>query len=196
MLSGVRALALSFRAGTSTLCLAHGRLSAPSPKTCSCIPSSSPTSRTRASRSPVCLASADGVSTNLTSSLGPSSRRACVASFYSASLSTAIRCVPRASRLHAQPTDTRAPAAYAQDERGSPADDPNGPVISAIRKIRSLWPDLYIACDVCLCEYTSHGHCGLLVPSPSSSSSPTAWSPHHSLLYFLFIFTNLSSHPP
>jgi porphobilinogen synthase len=35
-------------------------------------------------------------------------------------------------------------------------------VIQAIKKIRALFPELYIAADVCLCEYTSHGHCGLL----------------------------------
>ncbi|TFK54111.1 tetrapyrrole biosynthesis, porphobilinogen synthase [Heliocybe sulcata] len=49
-----------------------------------------------------------------------------------------------------------------KDGKGTPADDPKGPVIQAIRKLRSLFPDLYIACDVCLCEYTSHGHCGVL----------------------------------
>jgi len=49
-----------------------------------------------------------------------------------------------------------------KDPRGTPADDPNGPVILAIKKLRELFPSLYIACDVCLCEYTSHGHCGLL----------------------------------
>lgn len=32
----------------------------------------------------------------------------------------------------------------------------------AIRKLRELFPSLYIAVDVCLCEYTDHGHCGLL----------------------------------
>ncbi|KAF9820349.1 hypothetical protein IEO21_01358 [Rhodonia placenta] len=48
-----------------------------------------------------------------------------------------------------------------KDERGTPADDPTGPVILAVRKLRALFPELYIACDVCLCEYTSHGHCGL-----------------------------------
>ena len=55
-------------------------------------------------------------------------------------------------------------ADYHQDYRGSPADDPEGPVILAIKKIRELWPDMYIATDVCLCEYTSHGHCGVIVP--------------------------------
>ncbi|EIW82869.1 tetrapyrrole biosynthesis porphobilinogen synthase [Coniophora puteana RWD-64-598 SS2] len=49
-----------------------------------------------------------------------------------------------------------------KDPHGGPADDPNGPVIQAIKKIRQLFPDLYIATDVCLCEYTSHGHCGYL----------------------------------
>jgi len=60
-----------------------------------------------------------------------------------------------------------------KDERGSPADDPDGPVIQAIRKIRSLFPDLYIACDVCLCEYTSHGHCGLLNPEGTINTEPS-----------------------
>lgn len=49
-----------------------------------------------------------------------------------------------------------------KDEFGTPADDPNGPVIRAIKLLRANFPDLYIICDVCLCEYTSHGHCGVL----------------------------------
>jgi len=49
-----------------------------------------------------------------------------------------------------------------KDSCGTPADDPNGPVILAIRTLRELFPTLYIAADVCLCEYTSHGHCGIL----------------------------------
>lgn len=32
----------------------------------------------------------------------------------------------------------------------------------AIQALRKLFPSLYIAADVCLCEYTSHGHCGYL----------------------------------
>jgi len=51
-----------------------------------------------------------------------------------------------------------------QDARGTLADDPEGPVILGIKKLRSLYPSLYIACDVCLCEYTDHGHCGYLNP--------------------------------
>jgi porphobilinogen synthase len=49
-----------------------------------------------------------------------------------------------------------------KDPEGSAADDPNGPVISAIKVLRKEFPDLFIMCDVCLCEYTSHGHCGVL----------------------------------
>ena len=49
-----------------------------------------------------------------------------------------------------------------KDAVGTLADDPEGPVITAIRKLRTLFPGLYIAADVCLCEYTSHGHCGVL----------------------------------
>lgn len=49
-----------------------------------------------------------------------------------------------------------------QDYCGTLADDPEGPVIQAIKLIRREFPDLVVACDVCLCEYTDHGHCGLL----------------------------------
>lgn len=49
-----------------------------------------------------------------------------------------------------------------KDEVGSAADDPDGPVIQAIKLLRKEFPQLYIICDVCLCEYTSHGHCGVL----------------------------------
>lgn len=49
-----------------------------------------------------------------------------------------------------------------KDALGTAADDPKGPVISAIRLIRQRFPQLFIVADVCLCEYTSHGHCGIL----------------------------------
>ncbi|KAI0930227.1 Aminolevulinate dehydratase, variant 2 [Taiwanofungus camphoratus] len=61
-----------------------------------------------------------------------------------------------------------------KDERGTPADDPSGPVILAIRKLRELFPSLYIACDVCLCEYTSHGHCGYVRADGSIDPAPSA----------------------
>lgn len=49
-----------------------------------------------------------------------------------------------------------------KDDVGTSADDPEGPVIKAIKVLRKEFPDLFIMCDVCLCEYTSHGHCGVL----------------------------------
>lgn len=53
-------------------------------------------------------------------------------------------------------------APTAKDALGTAADDPQGPVISAIRLLRRAFPRLFIVADVCLCEYTSHGHCGIL----------------------------------
>jgi porphobilinogen synthase len=50
----------------------------------------------------------------------------------------------------------------AKDALGTTADDPQGPVIQAIRILRARFPSLFIVADVCLCEYTSHGHCGIL----------------------------------
>lgn len=50
----------------------------------------------------------------------------------------------------------------AKDALGSAADDPKGPVIQAIKLLRRRFRDLFIVADVCLCEYTSHGHCGIL----------------------------------
>ena len=50
-----------------------------------------------------------------------------------------------------------------KDPQGSGAWDPKGPVALAVRGIRAALPEYPIVTDVCLCEYTSHGHCGLLV---------------------------------
>nr|XP_021205234.1 delta-aminolevulinic acid dehydratase [Bombyx mori] len=49
-----------------------------------------------------------------------------------------------------------------KDPTGTSADSVDNPVIKALPKLRAAFPDLLIACDVCLCPYTSHGHCGLL----------------------------------
>lgn len=49
-----------------------------------------------------------------------------------------------------------------KDEVGSGAYDENGIVPQAIRLIRERYENLLIIADVCLCEYTSHGHCGLI----------------------------------
>jgi porphobilinogen synthase len=49
-----------------------------------------------------------------------------------------------------------------KDAVGSSASDPRGPVPRAIAAMRRAVPDLVIAADVCLCEYTDHGHCGIV----------------------------------
>uniref|UniRef100_A0A480MEN7 porphobilinogen synthase n=1 Tax=Sus scrofa TaxID=9823 RepID=A0A480MEN7_PIG len=54
------------------------------------------------------------------------------------------------------------PSRIPKDERGSAADSEDSPAIEAIRLLRKNFPSLLVACDVCLCPYTSHGHCGLL----------------------------------
>lgn len=49
-----------------------------------------------------------------------------------------------------------------KDEAGSGAYAENGIVQRALREARKNFPDLYLITDVCMCEYTSHGHCGIL----------------------------------
>lgn len=49
-----------------------------------------------------------------------------------------------------------------KDEAGSAAYDPDAPVQAAIRAIKREVADLLVITDVCLCEYTSHGHCGIV----------------------------------
>jgi len=49
-----------------------------------------------------------------------------------------------------------------KDEVGSPAWDPDGPVPQAIRALKDACPDLVVITDVCLCVYTTHGHCGVV----------------------------------
>ncbi|EPQ28879.1 uncharacterized protein PFL1_03680 [Pseudozyma flocculosa PF-1] len=60
-----------------------------------------------------------------------------------------------------------------KDARGTLADDPTGPVIEAIKLLRRVFPSLYIATDVCLCEYTDHGHCGILHDDGTINNSPS-----------------------
>lgn len=50
-----------------------------------------------------------------------------------------------------------------KDATGSHAWDDNGPVQQAVRALKREFPDLVAITDVCLCEYTDHGHCGVLV---------------------------------
>ena len=49
-----------------------------------------------------------------------------------------------------------------KDELGSQAYAPDGITQRAVRKIKKDYPELYCIVDVCLCEYTSHGHCGVV----------------------------------
>src|SRR6195256_5188405 len=50
-----------------------------------------------------------------------------------------------------------------KDDIGSHAYDPEAPVQSAIRAIKREVPDVLVVTDVCLCEYTDHGHCGIVI---------------------------------
>ena len=50
----------------------------------------------------------------------------------------------------------------AKDDVGTGAYDPHGPVPAAIRAIKDAVPEMCVVADVCACEYTAHGHCGIL----------------------------------
>ena len=49
-----------------------------------------------------------------------------------------------------------------KDEVGSQAYAEDGIIQRAVRYIKEKYPEMYVIADVCLCEYTSHGHCGLI----------------------------------
>lgn len=50
-----------------------------------------------------------------------------------------------------------------KDEEGSSAWDENSPVAEAVRQLKKSLPQLVVITDVCLCAYTTHGHCGVIV---------------------------------
>ena len=54
------------------------------------------------------------------------------------------------------------PEKVIKDEVGAIGETEANPVLEAVKNIRAKFPGLTIACDVCLCPYTSHGHCGVL----------------------------------
>ncbi|MBI5827356.1 MAG: porphobilinogen synthase [Deltaproteobacteria bacterium] len=58
-----------------------------------------------------------------------------------------------------------------KDDIGSGAIDPNGPVQQAIKAIKDSAPELLVITDVCMCEYTSHGHCGIIVNNDVDNDS-------------------------
>ncbi len=61
----------------------------------------------------------------------------------------------------------------AKDPAGTQAYAENGIVQQAVRRLKKRFPDLLVITDVCLCEYTSHGHCGLLSPEGEVKNDPT-----------------------
>jgi len=92
------------------------------------------------------------------------------------SVRRAIASMPGVFQLSVDEAVKEAAAAYAdgvpgvllfglpesKDATGSAAADPKAPVQSAVREMKRAMPELIVTTDVCLCEYTSHGHCGIL----------------------------------
>lgn len=76
-----------------------------------------------------------------------------------------------------------------KDETGSSAYDDNGIVQRAVRELRKVFPDLLIITDVCLCEYTSHGHCGVV---HGSSNCPERYDVDNDKTLELLAATSLS----
>jgi porphobilinogen synthase len=64
-----------------------------------------------------------------------------------------------------------------KDDIGSTAYDPEAPVQAAIRALKREVKDLLVVTDVCLCEYTSHGHCGILVENARTGEHEIANDP-------------------
>ncbi len=60
-----------------------------------------------------------------------------------------------------------------KDEQGSGAYEKDGIVQRAIRAVKDVVPDMQVVADVCLCEYTSHGHCGLVSPKGEVLNDPS-----------------------
>jgi porphobilinogen synthase len=60
-----------------------------------------------------------------------------------------------------------------KDPEGTEAYNPDGLVPQAIRAMKKEAPDLLVWADVCMCEYTSHGHCGVLTPLGEVENDPT-----------------------
>ena len=56
------------------------------------------------------------------------------------------------------------PEKVRKDEYGGTGETEDNPVMEAVRRIKAQFPELTVACDVCLCPFTSHGDCGVLSP--------------------------------
>jgi porphobilinogen synthase len=62
-----------------------------------------------------------------------------------------------------------------KDEQATGAYDDNGIVQKAVRAIKRATPELVVVTDVCNCEYTSHGHCGLVVDNDVDNDVTLTW---------------------
>ncbi|MDA0256141.1 MAG: porphobilinogen synthase [Chloroflexi bacterium] len=60
-----------------------------------------------------------------------------------------------------------------KDAAGSEAYAADGIVQQAVRALKAADPELAVACDICLCEYTDHGHCGVLTPHGEVDNDPS-----------------------
>ncbi|MGE3856767.1 MAG: porphobilinogen synthase, partial [Dehalococcoidia bacterium] len=60
-----------------------------------------------------------------------------------------------------------------KDPEGTEAYAADGIVQQAVRELKRVDPDLVVVVDVCLCEYTDHGHCGLLTPTGEVDNDPS-----------------------
>ncbi|ELT91513.1 hypothetical protein CAPTEDRAFT_18667 [Capitella teleta] len=65
------------------------------------------------------------------------------------------------------------PQKLPKDGRGTQADTPETPVIRAIKLLKEAFPSLLIVCDVCICPYTDHGHCGILFEDGTINNEPS-----------------------
>ncbi len=61
----------------------------------------------------------------------------------------------------------------AKDAVGSHLSAADGVVPGAVRRIKERFSDLVVMCDLCLCDYTDHGHCGILGPEGQVENDPT-----------------------
>ena len=67
------------------------------------------------------------------------------------------------------------PEKVRKEEDGRTGETEDNPVMEAVRRIKSKFPDLTVACDVCLCPFTSHGHCGVLYPGTVVCCTQVLW---------------------
>jgi len=60
-----------------------------------------------------------------------------------------------------------------KDPEGREAANPSGPVQEGVRALKQAWPELVVVTDVCLCAYTTHGHCGVVGDEGQILNDPT-----------------------